>query len=73
VNTDAKFGFHVIRICEITRTVVERNGVDGPVTSQSEGQPVTVTVEYAGKELVVFDDEYGVGKFDPAPEIEPKP
>jgi hypothetical protein len=58
-------------IYEITRTVIERDGLDGPVTSESEGQPVTVTVEYGGKELIVFDDEYGVAKFVPAPNVQP--
>jgi hypothetical protein len=76
-ETEVNFRFRLLDsrdgkdIYEITRTVVERKGLDGPVTSESKGQPVTVTVEYAGKELVVFDDEYGIGKFVPAPEIAP--
>jgi hypothetical protein len=32
---------------------------------------VTVTVEYAGKELIVVDDEYGVAKFVLAPKVKP--
>jgi hypothetical protein len=47
------------------------NGLDGPVTTESKGKPVTVTVEYAGEELIVFDDEYGVAKFTPAPSAYP--
>jgi hypothetical protein len=77
-ETEVKFQFKLASatggkdIYEITRTVIDRNGVDGPVTTESAGQPVTVTVEYAGKELIVFDDEHGVAKFVPAPKVEPK-
>ncbi len=51
-------------ICEITRSVDIRK-TDGVVTSESKGAPMTVTVEYAGKELTIFDDEHGVSKFVP--------
>jgi hypothetical protein len=77
-ETEVKFEFKLVSatdgkdIYEITRTVINRNAVDGPVTTESAGQPVTVTVEYAGEELIVFDDEHGVSKFVPAPKVEPK-
>ena len=77
-ETEVKFQFKLVSatdgkdIYEITRTVINRNGVDGPVTTESTGQPVTVTVEYAGQELIVFDDEHGVTKFVPALKLEPK-
>jgi hypothetical protein len=76
-ETEVKFEFRLLDsrngkdIYEITRTVIERKGLDGPVTSELKGQPVTVTVEYAGKELVVFDDKYGIAKFTPVPEANP--
>jgi len=59
-------------IYEITRTVINRKNLDDVVTTESKGKPVTMTVEYSGKELIVFDDEYGVAKFVPAPKVEPK-
>jgi hypothetical protein len=77
-ETEVKFEFKLISasdgkdIYEITRTVINRNGVDGPVTTESAGPPVSVTVEYAGQELIVFDDEHGVSKFVPDPKVEPK-
>lgn len=78
-ETEVKFEFRLLDsrdgkdIYEITRTVIERKGLDGPVTTESKGQPMTVTVEYAGKELIVFDDQYGVAKIVPAPKVEPNP
>ena len=32
---------------------------------------MTVTVEYAGKERIAFDDEHGIAKFIPVPEANP--
>jgi hypothetical protein len=76
-ETEVKFEFRLLDsrdgtdIYEITRTVIERDGLDGPVTTESKGKPVTVTVEYAGEELIVFDDEHGIAKFIPAPKSNP--
>jgi len=51
-------------IYKITRTVTVRRA-DGGTVSETTGTPETVTVEYAGEELTVFDDEVGVSKFIP--------
>ena len=52
-------------IYEITRTVTDTQARGKFGRIESKGKPVTVTIEYAGGELVVFDDEYGVAKFMP--------
>ena len=53
-------------IYEITRTVTLRK-TDGSVTNETKGAPKTVTVEYAGEELTVFDDKHGISRFFPRP------
>ena len=53
-------------VYEITRTVTLRK-TDGSVTKETKGVPKTVTVEYSGEELTVFDDEHGISKFVPRP------
>ena len=51
-------------IYEITRTVTLHETKDNG-TSETKGAPKVVTVEYAGEELKVFDDEHGVSRFVP--------
>lgn len=49
---------------EITRTVDVRK-TNGVATSETQGEPKTITVEYAGEELTIFDDKHGISKFVP--------
>ena len=51
-------------IYEITRSVSVTE-TDGNRSTETEGVPTTVTVEYAGEELTIFDDEHGISKFIP--------
>lgn len=73
-ETEAKFQFRLLDsrdgkdIYEITRTITNRRKLGGSVNSESTGKPETVTVEYGGQELVVFDDEFGIAKFTPVSE-----
>ncbi len=52
-------------IYEITRTITDTQARGNFGRIESKGKLVSVTIEYAGGELVVFDDEYGVAKFMP--------
>lgn len=51
-------------VYEITRSV-SLTETDGISSTKTEGGTTTVTVEYAGKELTIFDDEHGISKFIP--------
>ncbi len=53
-------------VYEITRTVNVRL-TDGNTSSETNEGKKVITVEYAGEELTVFDDEHGMSKFVPAP------
>ena len=70
-ETEVKFEFKLVSatdgkdIYEITRAVTDTQTRGNMGRIESKGEPVTVTIEYAGGEQVVFDDEYGVAKFMP--------
>lgn len=75
-ETEVNFQFRLVDsrggrdIYEITRTIIKKQERNNLVTTKSKGGPMTITVEYAGEELVAFDDEYGVAKLKPAPKAE---
>lgn len=56
-------------VYEITRTVSVRV-TDGNTSSETKMGEKVITVEYAGEELTVFDDEHGISKFVPAPTVQ---
>jgi hypothetical protein len=58
-------------IYKITRTITDTQARGNFGRIESKGKPITVTIEYAGGKLVVFDDEYGVAKFMPLSEAKP--
>lgn len=51
-------------IYEITRSV-SLTETDGGSATETEGATTTVTVEYGGEELTIFDDDHGISKFIP--------
>lgn len=58
-------------IYKITRTITDTEARGNFGRIESKGKPITVTIEYAGGELVVFKDEYSVAKFTPVSEANP--